>query len=92
MIRHNIATELCITKGQEGTVVGWELRPGPYGKEILDTLFVKLADPPKSIKIEGLPVNVVPIVKISSSIKCRLIDDQVCLVDASKYQFFLTLQ
>ena len=42
MIRYNIATELCITKGQEGDVAGWESKPGLYGKEILDMLFVKL--------------------------------------------------
>ena len=81
IIRYNIATELCITKGQEGTVAGWESTPGPYGKEILDTLFIKLADPPKSIQINGLPLNIIPIVKMTSSVKCRLIDDQMCLVD-----------
>ena len=84
MVRHNIATELCITKAQEGTVAGWEVKPGPYGKETLDMLFSKLTDPPKSIKLEGLPVNVIPIVKISSSVKCRLINDQVHLVDCQQ--------
>lgn len=81
MIRYNCATELCITKGQEGTVVGWDSSPGPYGKEILDTLFVKLTSPPKEIQFEGLPVNVVPITKIASSVKCRLSDDQIRRVD-----------
>ena len=49
--------------------------------EILETLFVRLTDPPKPIQLDGLPLNVVPIVKIASSIKCRLIDDQVRCVD-----------
>jgi hypothetical protein len=40
MIRNNDATELCITKGQEGFVVGWQDKKGPHGKRILDTLFV----------------------------------------------------
>jgi hypothetical protein len=31
MIRHNDATELCITKGQEGTVAAWQSHEGPYG-------------------------------------------------------------
>jgi hypothetical protein len=30
MIRNNDATELCITKGQEGYVVGWQSSDGPY--------------------------------------------------------------
>jgi hypothetical protein len=60
MIRYNNAIELCITKGQEGTIAGWESKPGPYGKEILETLFVKLTDPPRSIQFDGLPINTVP--------------------------------
>lgn len=81
MIRYNTATELCITKGQEGTVAGWDSSSGPYGRQILETLFVKLTDPPKSIHFEGLPLNVVPIVKIASSVNCRLVDDQVRRID-----------
>lgn len=81
MVRYNTATELCITKGQEGTIAGWESSNGPYVKPVLDTLFVKLTDPPKEIQFEGLPLNVVPIVKIPSSINCRLIDDQIRRVD-----------
>jgi hypothetical protein len=80
MIRYNIATELCITKGQEGTVAGWDSKSGPYNKEILETLFVKLTDPPKPIHLDGLPLNIIPITKISSSIKCRFYDDQICNV------------
>ena len=73
MIRHNIA----ITKGQEGTVGGWDSKPGPYGKEMLETLFMKLTQPPKLIKFNDLQLNVVPIVKMASSVKCGLVDDQV---------------
>ena len=69
-IRNNDATELCITKGQEGFVAGWQSQIGPYGKRILDTLFVKLDKPSKNIKIPELPENVVPIVKISKTIQC----------------------
>ena len=32
MIRNNDDTELCIIKGQEGFVVGWQCYPGPHGK------------------------------------------------------------
>ena len=77
MIRYNTVTELCITKGQEGTVVGWDSKPRPYDREVLETLFVKLTDPPQNIQFEDFPLNVVPIVKIASSIDCRLVDDQI---------------
>ena len=39
MLHNNDATELCITKGQEGTVAGWQSFVGPHGKLVLDTLF-----------------------------------------------------
>jgi hypothetical protein len=70
MIRYNEATELCITKGQEGHVVGWQAAVGPQEQNILDTLFVKLDKPAKPIQLEGLPENVVPLTKLSTSISC----------------------
>ena len=70
MIRNNDATELCITKGQEGHVVGWKLGIGSRGQFVLETLYVKLDRPAKNIKIEGLPENVVPLMKIKKSVKC----------------------
>ena len=75
MIWNNDATELCITKGQEGFVAGWQYQIGPYGKRILDTLFVKLDKPSKNINIPGLPENVVPIVKTSKTIQCTYLND-----------------
>ena len=75
MIRNNDATELCITKGQEGFVAGWQYQIGPYGKRILDTLFVKLDKPSKNINVPGLPENVVPIVKTSKTIQCTYLND-----------------
>ena len=70
MIRNNDATELCITKGQEGHIVGWKSGIGSRGQVVLDTLFVKLDRPAKNINIEGLPENVVPLMKIKKSVKC----------------------
>jgi hypothetical protein len=70
MIRNNEATELCITKGQEGHVAGWQSAIGPHGQFMLDTLFVRLDQPAKTIKIKDLPDNIVPLTKISSSILC----------------------
>ena len=45
MIRNNDATEFCITKGQEGHIVGWKSGTGSRGQNVLDTLFVKLDRP-----------------------------------------------
>jgi len=70
MIRNNDATELCITKGQEGHVVGWKSGIGSRGQLVLETLYVKLDRPAKNINIEGLPENVVPLMKIKKSVKC----------------------
>jgi hypothetical protein len=70
MIRNNDATELCITKGQEGFVAGWQSTIGLHGKRVLDTLFVELDNPPQLVKIPGLPDNIVPIVKATKTINC----------------------
>ena len=84
MIRNNDATELCITKGQEGFVAGWTSHNGGHGKEVLDTLFVKLDKPAKSVKIDGLPENVVPIVKSLKTVKCIFPSDLAEHVERSQ--------
>lgn len=75
MIRNNDATELCITKGQEGRVVGWEEATGNQDQRMLDTLFVELIDPPKAVHVTDLPANVVALTKTSKKIGCTLPDD-----------------
>ncbi|KAF5327982.1 hypothetical protein D9758_017671 [Tetrapyrgos nigripes] len=78
MIRFNSATELCITKGQEGHVHGWKSKKGKHGKPVLDVLFIKLHNPPKPpspIQFDGLPENVVPITRNTVRIECKLADD-----------------
>ena len=75
MIRNNDATELCITKGQEGFVAGWQSTVGPHGKQVLDTLFIRLDNPPLTVNISGLPENVVPIVKSKKTIQCTFPSD-----------------
>ncbi|KAH7903740.1 hypothetical protein BJ138DRAFT_1020149 [Hygrophoropsis aurantiaca] len=77
MIRNNDATELCITKGQEGTVAGWQEGWGSKGQRVLDTLFVKLSNPPSDVKLDGLPLNVVPIPKSTRTIPVRLQSDAI---------------
>ena len=81
MLRNNDATELCITKGQEGTVAGWQSCVGPHGKLVLDTLFVRLENPPHMVKFDGLPENVVPIAKMSQTIECTMKSDQIRMVE-----------
>ena len=81
MLRNNEATELCITKGQEGFVVGWQSMIGPHDKMVLDTLFVELDKPPRLIRIPGLPDNVVPIVKDKKTIQCTFPSDDKASVE-----------
>lgn len=80
MLKHNDATECCITKGAEATVVGWQTEQGPEGQTALETLFVELKNPPKTIKIDGLPDNVVPITRHTTATMCTLPnDDQISI-------------
>ncbi|KAJ7710833.1 hypothetical protein B0H17DRAFT_913503, partial [Mycena rosella] len=77
LIKSNEATELCITKGQEAVVMGWDAAVGPSGQKILDTLFVQLVDPPRDILIPGLPLNVVPLGRTSTHVTALLQDDSL---------------
>ena len=76
MIRNNDATELCITKGQEAYVVGWDAIDDPKGKRILETLYLQLKDPPKIVELPHLPRNVIPMTKTTKTIKCSLPNDR----------------
>jgi hypothetical protein len=80
MLRANDATELCMPKGQEGVVCGWHATEGPSGQHILETLFVRLINPPRNIEIAGLPFNVVPLVRTVTHITCLLPDDTLLSV------------
>jgi hypothetical protein len=75
MIKCNVATELCITNGQEATVAGWQTCLGLKGQLMLDTLFVTLVNPPANIQLSGLPVNTVPLTSTVNNITCTLPDD-----------------
>ena len=75
MIRHNAATELCITKGQEATVYAWEYCNGPDDTQHLETLFLKPVNPSQPVQLSDLPLNVVPLTKTTTHISCRLMDD-----------------
>ncbi|PBK91907.1 hypothetical protein ARMGADRAFT_899131, partial [Armillaria gallica] len=75
MIRTNSATELCITKGQEGTVYAWTEGTGPHGKRVFEVLFVSLIRPLSEVRVPGLPSNVVLVVCSSNTVICSLLDD-----------------
>ncbi|KAJ7086961.1 hypothetical protein C8R44DRAFT_650424, partial [Mycena epipterygia] len=77
MLRSNEATELCMTKGQDAVVVGWDESVGPSGQRVLETLFVRLENPPRSVQIEDLPVNVVPLTRTITHITALLEDDSL---------------
>ena len=75
LIKKNIATELCVTNGAEATVVGWKLTHLRHGTEdvpVADVLFVKLMNPPRTIQLEGLPANVVPLTRTATTVECQL--------------------
>ena len=80
MIKYNEATECCVTNGAEAVVVGWKSHLIAEDRETLDTLFVKLVNPPKNIQLDGLPQNVVPISKHAMCVPCDLPNDSVVRV------------
>jgi hypothetical protein len=86
MIRNNAATEMCITKGQEGFVRSWEYSLSSERKPVLETLFVELIDPPITVMLEGLPQNVVPLTKTSVSTACQLPDDTTIMVSRTQIE------
>jgi hypothetical protein len=69
MIRNNDARELCITKGQEAYVIGWNATNGPNSQKLLETLYLELKNPPKTIELPFLPVNVIPLTRTSKKDK-----------------------
>lgn len=79
MLRYNEATECCMTNGANAIVVGWksdtdESRPS------LDALFVKLLNPPRDVQLDGLPLNVVPLVKRTDRIEVVLKNgNKICI-------------
>jgi hypothetical protein len=80
LLRTNDATELCITKGQEAVVVGWDESVGPSGQRVLDTLFVRLENTPRPIQLPGLPENVVPLIRTANHTTVLLEDDSLLSV------------
>ena len=86
MIKHNEATELCITNGQEATVVGWQSCLGSWNQHMIETLFVELTNPPNSIQLDNLPQNVVPLTRNEKTITCKLRNDTKMTITRSQVE------
>jgi hypothetical protein len=80
MIKNNDAIELCIIEGQEGTVSVWQESIDSHGRRILDTLFVKLVKPPRTISIPGLEDNVVALSRAAKRIWCSFPNDMIVAI------------
>ncbi|EIW54149.1 uncharacterized protein TRAVEDRAFT_132365, partial [Trametes versicolor FP-101664 SS1] len=72
LLKNNEATELCATNGAEAVVVGWDFHVRTDGHKVLDTLFVKLHNPPQPVQLSGLPPNVIPLARFKQRIECKL--------------------
>ena len=86
LIRHNEATELCMTRGQEARVVGWTSVGVPKypGRRSLDVLYVELVKPPHQVNLPHLPKNVVPLTRIAEAVDARLLNDEWVHVSRSQ--------
>jgi hypothetical protein len=74
ILKENQATELCVTNGAEGIVRGWQAHY-QNGLATLDVVFMELKNPPRPLRLPGLPENVVPIVPNTVEIKITLPTD-----------------
>ncbi|KIJ39971.1 hypothetical protein M422DRAFT_174401, partial [Sphaerobolus stellatus SS14] len=92
MIKKNIATELCLTNGAEGNVVGWKssvLRMNNEDYPILNTLFIALKDTPFKVQIPGLPDNVVPISRSARPVLCEFPNGQLQRINRNQVDVIL---
>jgi hypothetical protein len=89
MIRTNFAIELCMTRGQEGYVHGWQTTTGSQGQRMLDTLFVKLKNPPTTVQMDGLPENVVPVCPTMNTVRATLPNDESYCISRKQVEVLL---
>lgn len=76
MLKRNVATECGVTNGAEGVVVGWQDRLLGGDRRMLDTVFVRLTANPQTIQLDGLPENVVPVVRHAITVEVNLPNGQ----------------
>ncbi|EKM77712.1 hypothetical protein AGABI1DRAFT_101451 [Agaricus bisporus var. burnettii JB137-S8] len=77
LIKHNFATELCITNGQEAIVEGWQSKRVDKDIQALEVVFVKLINPPTTVRFDILPDNVVPITPVNTVFSCSIPNNNV---------------
>ena len=65
---------------------GWDSHKSNDGRDILDTLFVELSNPPSPVKLDGLPINVIPLTRTSVTTCCRLPDDSSISISRSQVE------
>ena len=89
MIRTNFAIEICMTWGQEGYVHGWQTTTSSQGQWMLDTLFVKLKNPPTTVQMDGLPENVVPVCPTMNTVRATLPNDESYCISRKQVEVLL---
>ena len=65
---------------------GWQTLTASQGQRILDTLFVKLKTPPRTIQIDGLPENVIPVCLTTNSIHATLPNDKLYCISCKQVE------
>ena len=75
-------------KNFDGNVVGWTFLEQD-SRKYLQTLFVLLHKPSKPVKIDGLPVNVVPMTRTTTSIAVTFPDGSIRKVSRTQVQVML---
>ncbi|KZP05531.1 hypothetical protein FIBSPDRAFT_700891, partial [Athelia psychrophila] len=80
MLRYNEVTECCMTNSANTVVVGWSADGDLANRPTLNTLFVELVNPTRNVQLEGLPLNVVPLVKRSDPVEVVLLNgNHLCI-------------
>ena len=72
--------------GQEVFVHGWQSKIGSKGQNVLNTLFVKLKDPPSHVRIPGLPKKVVPIFPTTTNVKAMLPNNKKYYINCTQVE------
>ena len=62
------------------------VKVGTKGQLMLETLFVKLLNPPRCITLSELPPNVVPLTHTTNNITCKLPDDSKISLSRSQVE------
>ena len=77
---------MCIMKGQEGVMYAWQSHKRPNNKDMIDTLFVELANLPTPVKMDGLPQNVIPLTRTAVITNCKFMDDTSLTISRSQVE------